>query len=102
MNIEDWNSLTPEEQRAKKLKRRIADGELVVTEDGRIVCSFCGGNCGQCGFTSMIGSPPPSMHQMVNSLHGRSLIDNRAFSEGVKDALTLKPLWDVIKRLFGR
>lgn len=43
----------------------------LVLKNGRPVCDFCGGNCGQCGMTGIIGNVPASMQTMVNSLYGR-------------------------------
>jgi hypothetical protein len=33
-----------------------------------MVCDFCGGNCGQCGMTSIIGNVPFDMQFMVDNL----------------------------------
>jgi hypothetical protein len=36
-----------------------------------IVCTFCGGNCGQCGLTGYVDQVPASMEQMIDNLRVR-------------------------------
>lgn len=37
-------------------------------EDGwREVCSFCGGNCGQCGITGRVGNVPASLNEIIKN-----------------------------------
>lgn len=33
-----------------------------------MVCDFCGGNCGQCGLTSIVGNVGFSMERMWNNI----------------------------------
>lgn len=35
------------------------------------VCNFCGGNCGQCGVTWIVGNVPASMDRMISNLGGK-------------------------------
>lgn len=38
------------------------------TDDFIMVCDFCGGNCGQCGLTSIVGNVPADMQHMIDNL----------------------------------
>lgn len=49
----------------------LASGEFVLNRDGEPVCSFCGGNCGQCGDTDILGNVPFSFDKIVESFHRR-------------------------------
>ena len=57
--------------RHEKIENGIASGDFIRRKDGVVVCSFCGGNCGQCGYTDVLGNVPASMSTMVESLHGQ-------------------------------
>jgi hypothetical protein len=57
---------TWEEIQAIRLESHLKSDELII-KDGKPVCSFCGGNCGQCGHTDIIGNVPFDFDQIVST-----------------------------------
>lgn len=51
-----------------RIAARLASGEFTRRADGKLVCATCGGNCGQCGNTGVLGNVPADMQALVNSL----------------------------------
>ena len=64
-----------ESARRAKIEHRIDTGEFKVNANGQVVCSFCGGNCGQCGNTGLTDVNGASMDAMIEGLYGPSELD---------------------------
>ncbi len=58
-------------KRTEEMRRREVVWALATYQDGSKswiwVCDFCGGNCGQCGMTSIVGNVGFSMQRIVTS-----------------------------------
>jgi hypothetical protein len=59
-----------EDLREQKIRNRLESGQYMV-RDGIVVCSTCGGNCGQCGYTDTLGNIPFDFQFMINNVYGR-------------------------------
>jgi len=47
----------------KRIRDRLRSGDFTVRHYNgadHVVCSYCGGNCGQCGYTDVIGNAVPA------------------------------------------
>jgi len=53
----------------RKQAMGLASGDFMI-RSGRVVCSTCGGNCGQCGVTDTIGNVPFCFDTLIDSFHG--------------------------------
>lgn len=60
-------------KRTERMRKLEVVWALAIMQDGSKcwiwVCDFCGGNCGQCGMTSIVGNVGFSMQTMVDNLN---------------------------------
>lgn len=54
--------------RKERIKDGLERGEFVINK-GLVVCSTCGGNCGQCGNTGILGNIGFDMNVLVKSVN---------------------------------
>lgn len=70
-----WAAMTPEEQQEARVRRGLLDGEYVI-RGGTVVCSTCGGNCGQCGNTGTLGNVPFDFALLVSNVKNGTRLQN--------------------------
>ena len=51
-------------EKAGRLVHHLQQGSIMRNNKGQWVCSFCGGNCGQCGMTDFVGNVPYSFDRI--------------------------------------
>lgn len=59
------------ERDKNKIKAKTENGDF-ITIDGITVCSICYGNCGQCGYTHLLGNIDPQTDKIVDHINKNS------------------------------
>jgi hypothetical protein len=67
-----------------RIQEGLKSGEFVINKSGIVVCSTCGGNCGQCGFTGILGNPPADMQIIIDNIRKDSEMGLTAMQQLIK------------------